>query len=106
MMLSRTVRADDIHIVGDFDPQQIRADPEAKEETDRLNEIVLRREAFEKDLHDSSTVIGSLNVRSLRKHLEDVLTDPFIKKCDILDSVKLGYMTMRLPNFQATMESL
>ena len=48
-MLSRTVTKDDIHIVGDFDPGQIRADPEAKAETDRLNEIALRREAFEKD---------------------------------------------------------
>ena len=98
-MLSRTVTKDDIHIVGDFDPGQIRADPEAKAETDRLNEIALRREAFEKDLHDSSTVIGSLNVRSLRKHLEDVLSDPFIKKCDIFGLCETWLHENETPEF-------
>ena len=70
-------------ILGNFDSEQIKADQDAKIETDRLNEIALRREAFEQDLYDSSTVIGCLNVRSLRKHFDDVLTDPFIMKCGI-----------------------
>ena len=84
VMLSRCESEEDVYILGDFDPDQIIADPEAKMETERLHEIVLRREAMVDNLFESSSmVLGSLNVSSLRKHFEDVLTDPFIMSCDI-----------------------
>ena len=84
VMLSRCESEEDVYILGDFDPDQIIADPEAKMETERLHEIVLRREAMVDNLFESSSmVLGSLNVSSLRKHFEDVLTDPFIMSCDV-----------------------
>ena len=84
VMLSRCESEEDVYILGDFDPNQIIADPEAKAETERLHEIVLRREALSYDLIEStSLILGCLNVSSLRKHFEDVLTDPFIMSCDI-----------------------
>ena len=84
VMLSRCESEEDVYILGDFDPDQIIADPEAKMETERLHEIVLRREAMVDNLFESSSmVLGSLNVNSLRKHFEDVLADPFIMSCDI-----------------------
>ena len=84
VMLSRCESEEDVYILGDFDPDQIIADPEAKLETERLHEIVLRREALVDNLFESSSmVLGSLNVNSLRKHFEDVLADPFIMSCDI-----------------------
>ena len=84
VMLSRCESELDVYILGDFDQDQIIADPEAKMETERLHEIVLRREAMVDNLFESSSmVLGSLNVSSLRKHFEDVLTDPFIMSCDV-----------------------
>ena len=82
-MLGRCETIEDMFIIGDFDPKQIRADQQAEMVTRSMNEVAREREFLDQELHDSSTVIGSLNVRSLRKHFEDVLTDPFIMKCDI-----------------------
>ena len=99
VMLGRVETIDDMFIVGDFDPGQIRADPEAKIETERLNEIAHRRNSFEQHLIDSSTVLGSLNVRSLRKHFEDVLTDPFLMKCDIFGLSETWLHENEMPEF-------
>ena len=84
VMLGRCETIADMYIIGDFDPGQIKCLPDAKIETERLIAIGQRREAIEHELYESSTVIGSLNVRSLRAHLEDVVTDPFLMKCDII----------------------
>ena len=84
VMLGRVENLLDLHIVGDFNPKQIRTDKEAKIVTERLNEIAHQREALEQELHESSTVLASLNVRSLRNHCEDVGSDPFIMKADII----------------------
>ena len=83
VMLGRCETIEDMYIIGDFDPEQIKCLPDAKIETERLIEIGQRRNAIEHDLYDSSWVIGSLNVRSLREHHQDVLTDPFLMNCDI-----------------------
>ena len=83
VMLGRCETIEDMYIIGDFNPEQIKCLPDAKVETERLIEIGQRREAIEHDLYDSSLVIGSLNVRSLREHYKDVLTDPFLMSCDI-----------------------
>ena len=84
VMLGRCETIEDMYIIGDFDPTQIKCLPDAKLETERLIAIGQRREAIEHELYESSTAIGSLNVRSLRAHLEDVVTDPFLMKCDII----------------------
>ena len=84
VMLGRCETIEDLYIIGNFDPTQIKCLPDAKLETERLIAVGQNREAIEQELYESSTVIGSLNVRSLREHFKDVVTDPFLMKCDIL----------------------
>ena len=84
VMLGRCETIEDMYIIGNFDPGGIKCLPDAKLETERLIAVEQRREAVEHELYESSTVIGSLNVRSLRNHFKDVVEDPFLMKCDIL----------------------
>lgn len=84
VMLGRCETIEDMYIIGNFDPTQIKCLPDAKLETEKLIAIGQNREAIEQELYESSTVIGCLNVRSLREHLKDVVADPFLMKCDIL----------------------
>ena len=84
VMLGRCETIQDMYIIGNFDPTQIKCLPDAKLETERLIAVGQNREAIEQELYESSTVIGSLNVRSLREHFKDVVTDPFLMKCDII----------------------
>ena len=76
MMLSRAEKKENVFLEN-FDPEQIRTDPNALEEDAKLDDrsIVPNYEKMHFDFF-------VLNVRSLRKHFDDLIIDMFAQKSD------------------------
>ena len=84
VMLGRSSRRQDIYIAGELDTSQIRCDPDALEETERLQDVFDENEAEMKEKRSKQWKISYLNVRSLNAHQEDVRRDNFLMDSDIL----------------------
>ena len=84
VMLGRSSRRQDIYICGELDLTQIRCDPGALEESQRLEKIFDENEAKMNERRSKMWKISYLNVRSLVAHQEDVQKDNFLIDSDIL----------------------
>ena len=82
-MLGRSARREDIHIVGGFDKEGIKCDPDALEESKRLEKVFNDAQQERKDKIDSHWKISYLNVANLIAHHEDVVVDNEINDSDI-----------------------
>ena len=81
--LGRSEQLKDIYIKGKIDPAGIHASPIALEATKRLQNIFDERLEKIAALKEKFWKISYLNVRSLRKHFEDLAIDNYIMTSDI-----------------------
>jgi hypothetical protein len=86
VMLSRVQSLDQLHIIKDLEPEKITVDDDVLKEAARMWRVSVNRNPS--SWMDRPKVQGlrvcSLNVRSLRKHIEDVKRDPVLQQADIL----------------------
>ena len=85
VMLSRVCSLQQLHILEEMDPDKISVDEKVLKEAKRMWKVSLNNKP---EIWANPKVDGlrlaSLNVRSLRKHAEDVRTDPHLKHADVL----------------------
>ena len=85
VMLSRCCSLQQLHILEEMDPDKISVDEKVLKEAKRMWKVSLNNKP---EIWANPKVDGlrlaSLNVRSLRKHVEDVRTDPHLKHADVL----------------------
>ena len=85
VMLSRCCSLQQLHILQEMDPDKISVDEKVLKEAKRMWKVSLNNKP---EIWANPKVDGlrlaSLNVRSLRKHAEDVRTDPHLKHADVL----------------------
>ena len=86
VMLSRVQSLEQLNIVKDLDVEKITVDKDVLKEAQRMWAVSVNRNPG--SWMDRQKVQGlrvcSLNVRSLRKHVEDVRQDPVLQQADIL----------------------
>ena len=86
VMLSRVQSLEQLNIVKDLDTEKITVDKDVVKEAERMWKVSVNRNPG--SWMDCQKVQGlrvcSLNVRSLRKHVEDVRQDPVLQQADIL----------------------
>ena len=84
-MLSRCCSLQQLHILQEMDPEKIRVDEKVLKEAKRMSKVSLNNNPRSwANPKVEGLRVASLNVRSLRKHLEDVKTDPHLKHADII----------------------
>ena len=84
VMLGRSQKLEDIYILGEVKAKDIKADPDALNETYRLcNEFYKIKEREEAKFNDCFT-ISYLNINRIKPHLLDVKKDLFIMKSDVI----------------------
>ena len=85
VMLSRCCSLQQLHIIDDFDPEKIKVNEKVLKEAQRMKKICLDRNPEDwMNPKVKGLRVSSLNVRSLRKHVEDVRTDPYLMQADLL----------------------
>ena len=85
VMLSRCCSLQQLHIINDFDPEKIRVNEKVLKEAQRMWKICLNRNPEDwMNPKVKGLRISSLNVRSLRKHMEDMRSDPHLMQADLL----------------------
>ena len=86
VMLSRVQCLDQLNIIKDLEPEKITVDKNVMKEASRMWKVCVNRNP--ERWMDRENVNGlrlcCLNVRSLRKHIEDVRSDPVLQQADIL----------------------
>ena len=82
--LGRSERLEDLYIVGDLDLEDIRCSPVALEESKKLYKIFQDKEEQQVQQLDSCWVFSYLNVRSLKKHVDEVLRHPLLMSSDLV----------------------
>ena len=86
VMLSRVQSLEQLNIVKDLDTEKITVDKDVLKEAKRMWQVSVNRNPG--SWMDRQKVQGlrvcSLNVRSLRRHVEDVRGDPVLQQADIL----------------------
>ena len=86
VMLSRVQCLDQLHIIKDLEPEKITVDKTVMKEAVRMWKVCVNRNP--ESWMDRENVKGMrvccLNVRSLRKHIEDVRSDPVLLQADII----------------------
>ena len=86
VMLSRVQSLDQLNIIKDLEPEKITVDKKVLKEATRMWKVSVNRNPS--SWMDRKKMQGlrvcSLNVRSLRKHIEDVRSDPVLQPADIL----------------------
>ena len=86
VMLGRSERLEDIYISGELDVSKIKCNPEALEESKRLEEIFNQSEKETEDKRAKCIKISYLNVRSMKSadgHAKDVERDNVIMDADM-----------------------
>ena len=85
VMLGRSERLQDIYIAcdGELDTTAIKCNPDALEESQRLEKIFSEAEKKDKDMRFNHWKISYLNIRSLKAHYQDVCNDNAINDSDI-----------------------
>ena len=85
VMLSRCCNLQQLSIIDNFDPDKIRVNEKVVKEAQRMWKTCLNRNPESwMNPKVKGLRVSSLNVSSLRKHMEDVRTDPHLKHADIL----------------------
>ena len=85
VMLSRVCSLLQLHILQEMDPDKIRVDEKVLAEANRMRKVSLNNNpGCWSNLKVEGLRVASLNVSSLRKHVEDVRTDPHLMHADIL----------------------
>ena len=85
VMLSRVCSMQQLFILGELNPSKIKASPKVLVENARMEKVSLNRNPTpwnNKEVRGAR--VCSLNVRSLRKHMEDVKTDHFMLMSDVI----------------------
>ena len=85
VMLSRCQSLDQLVILDEMDPEKITVNEQVMAEATRMWKVSLNRNPCQ--WMNPATVgmkVCSLNTRSLRKHVDDVKSDPFLLKSDVL----------------------
>ena len=85
VMLSRVCSMQQLHIVDKFDTEKIKVNENVKVEAARMAEVSMNNNPSQ--WMNPATLglrVCSLNCRSLRKHIEDVKTDPFLLQGDVI----------------------
>ena len=112
VMLSRVCALSQIFILNKFDETKMYPNQKALKELERLETISLNKNPSQWDKEDGQVMqISSLNCRSLRKHIEDISSDAFLLKSDIIclqetwlqeDAISED---LQIPNFQLHLNS-
>ena len=85
VMLSRVQSLDQLTIVNALDPSKITVNEKVLTETARMSKISVNNNPCQwMDQATEGLKICSLNALSLRKHMEDVRSDPVLLKSDVL----------------------
>ena len=86
VMFSRVQSLDQLHIIKDLKPEKITVDEDVLKEAKRMWEVSVNRNpgSWEDQEKVQGLRVCSLNVRSLRRHIEDVRQDPVLQQADIL----------------------
>ena len=85
VMFSRVCSLEQLHIVDKFDPDKITVDENVKIEVARMNKVSVNNNPCNwMNPKAAGLKVCSLNVRSLRRHIEDVKSDPVLVQSDIL----------------------
>ena len=85
VMLSRVCSLQQLHILQEMDPDKISVDEKVLKEAKRMFRVSLNNNPGSwANPKVEGLRVASLNVSSLRKHMEDVRTDPHLKHADIL----------------------
>ena len=85
VMLSRVCSLQQLHILDEMDPDKIRVDEKVLKEAKRMSTVSLNNNPGSwANPKVEGLRVASLNVSSLRKHVEDVQTDPHLSHADIL----------------------
>ena len=82
--LGRSECLEDLYIVGDLDLEEVRCSSVALEESQKLFKTFQDKEEQQAQQLDSNWIFSYLNVRSLKKHLDDVLRHPLIMSSDLV----------------------
>ena len=84
VMLSRCEKLENIYIVGKFNPEYIRWDEDCLEESERIYSNFISSKTKEDSMFQDCFTISYLNISSLKKHYEDVITDHRLIQSDIM----------------------
>ena len=85
VMLSRVCSLLQLHILEEMDPDKIKVDEKVLKEAKRMQDVSLNSNPGSwASPKVEGLRVASLNVSSLRKHVEDVRTDPHLIHADIL----------------------
>ena len=84
-MLSRCCSLQQLHILEEMDPDKISVDEKVLKEAKRMWKVSLNNTPRSwANPEVEGFRVASLNVSSLRKHIEDVRTDPHLKHADLI----------------------
>ena len=82
--LSRIKSPNGLYVLGYFSVNSVRSGPRELEEHDRM-QLESSLSIFEtKNLHESSLTVSLLNVKSLKKHLANLICDERLLKNDLI----------------------
>ena len=85
VMLSRVCSLQQLHILEEMDPDKIRVDEKVMKEAKRMSTVSLNNNPGSwANPKVEGLRVASLNVSSLRKHVEDVKGDPVLMQSDVL----------------------
>ena len=85
VMLSRCQSLDQLHIIDALDPEKIHVNEKVKSEAARMEKISVNKNPCKwMNLEAEGLKVCSLNTLSLRKHMDDVRSDPVLLQSDIL----------------------
>ena len=85
VMLSRVCCLEQLIILGELKRDKIKACPLVISENKRMESVSVNKNPTSwNSVHIKGTRISSLNVRSLRKHIEDVRCDPVLLRSDMI----------------------
>ena len=85
VMLSRVCSMQQLHIVEKLDPDKITVNMNVKAEAARMAQVSLNNNPCEwMDPAEVGLRVCSLNCRSLRKHIDDVKSDPFLLQGNVI----------------------
>ena len=85
VMLSRVQSLRQLHIVDALDPEKISVNEKVKAEAARMEKVSVNRNPCKwMDKDTQGLKVCSFNTLSLRKHMEDVKSDPVLLQSDIL----------------------
>ena len=85
VMLSRCCSLEQLTILDEMDPDKIRVHEDVKAEAKRMAKVSINKNPCNwMNPKAAGLKVSSLNVRSLRRHIEDVRSDPALLQSDII----------------------